>query len=301
MGEHPAMPSTTEKTRVGFAGLGIMGARMARRYLDAGHPLTVWTRTVARAEPLRAAGASVASDPAALARASDVICLNLADPPAVLGTLAAMEPGLRAGQTVIDFSTVAPATSLEAEARLARRGVGYLEAPVTGSKGGAAEGKLLIMAAGDKALLDRMQPVLAVVSRQTIHCGPTGAGSQVKLIGNSLIAHMVVAMAQGIAVAREAGIDWKVLLEVVQASGFSSPYWAFKGGAMAARDWETHFTLDLLHKDLLLLLDGAAASRVPLPGVAMALELVQAARARGWGGEDIAAIAKLFDVTPRAP
>jgi 3-hydroxyisobutyrate dehydrogenase-like beta-hydroxyacid dehydrogenase len=285
-----------DKPRIGFAGLGIMGSRMARRYLDAGYPLAVWNRTASRAQPLVAAGAVEAADPAALAGRSDVVCLNLADPPAVTATLEAMRPGLRAGVTVIDFSTVSPAAARAAAARLAELGVGYLEAPVTGSKGGAAQGTLLIMAAGDPQLFERCRELLAVVGSRAIYCGLTGAGSRVKLIGNNLIAHMLVGLAQGLAVAREAGLDGNLVLDVVRASGFSSPYYDFKGKQILQRDFDTHFSLDLLHKDLALLLDEAGPSRVPLPGVATMLEVVQAARARGWGAEDIAAVAKLFEV-----
>lgn len=285
-----------DKTRIGFAGLGTMGSRMARRLLDAGYPLTVWNRTASRCAPLVAAGAAAASDPAALAAAADVVCLNLADPKAVLATVEAMVPSLRAGQSVVDFSTVSPEAAHAVGARLEARGVGYLEAPVTGSKNGAADGTLLIMASGEPSLFERSRELLATLSRRAIYCGARGAGSQIKLIGNNLIAHMLVGLAQGLAVARASGLDGKLVLEVVQASGFASPYYDFKGQQMIRRDFDTHFSLDLLHKDLLLLLDGAAASRVPLPGVATMLELVQAARARGWGAEDIAAIVKLFDV-----
>jgi len=286
----------SDKQKIGFAGLGIMGARMARRFLDAGYPLSVWNRTSARAQPLVAAGAALARDRAALAAGSDVICLNLADPKAVLETLEAMRPGLRAGQTVIDFSTVSPKAARAAAAIAAERGASYLEAPVTGSKNGAAQGTLLVMASGDRAVYERSRELLSVVAARTIYCGGAGAGSQVKLIGNALIAHMLVGLAQGLAVAREAGVDGNLVLEVVQASGFSSPYWSFKGRQILERDFETHFSLDLLHKDLALLLDEAGPLRVPLPGVAAMLETVQAARARGFGAEDIAAVAKLFDV-----
>jgi 3-hydroxyisobutyrate dehydrogenase-like beta-hydroxyacid dehydrogenase len=288
-----------DKPRIGFAGLGIMGSRMARRYLDAGYPLTVWNRTGSRGGPLVEAGAGRAADPADLARAADALCINVADPAAMRACIDAMLPGLRRGQVLIDFSTVDPASARAAARLVGDRGVDYVEAPVTGSKNGAAQGTLLVMAGGDEKLVERARPLLQVVAKQVIHCGPTGAASLVKLVGNGLIAHMLVGLAQGLAVAREAGVDPARALEVVQASGFSSPYYSFKGQQMLAADWETHFSLDLLHKDLLLLVESAAPLRVPLPGVAAMLEVVQAARARGLGAQDIAAVAKLFEVAPR--
>lgn len=286
----------THYAPVGFAGLGIMGGRMAARFLGAGHPLTVWNRTASRAAPLVEKGAQLAPDLAALAAAADTIFLNLADPPAVLGAIEAMRPSLRPGHRVIDFSTISPAAAKAARDALAACGAGYLEAPVTGSKNGAAQGTLLIMTSGDPALFEAARPLLDVVSQKQIYCGDTGSASLVKLLGNNVIAHMLVGIAQGIVTAREGGVDPAKLLEVVQASGFASPYYSFKGGQMLARDFDTHFSLDLLHKDLKLLVDTAAPLKVPLPGASAMLETVQAARARGLGGEDIAAVVKVFEV-----
>jgi 3-hydroxyisobutyrate dehydrogenase-like beta-hydroxyacid dehydrogenase len=215
--------------RIGFLGLGIMGSRMARRYLDAGHPLSVWNRSPAPARSLESAGARVGADPADVARGADVLCLCLADPKAVSSVVEAMAPGLRRGQLVLDFSTIDPESARTLARSLGERGVDYLEAPVTGSKNGAAQGTLVLMVGGEERVLEAARPLLAVVGKQVIHCGPVGAGSQVKLIGNGFIAHMLVALAQGLALARETGIPGERLLDVVRASGFASPYFDFKG------------------------------------------------------------------------
>lgn len=285
------------KPRVGYAGLGIMGSRMARRILDAGYPLTIWNRSRGRSASLAQRGAVVAEDPRALASSADVICLCLADPAALLSTLEAMVSGLRSGQRVVDFSTIGPDAARQAARLCQDAGASYVEAPVTGSKGGAADGTLLLMAGGDEAVVDEMRPLLAEVSKQVIYCGPHGSASIVKLVGNSLITHMLIGIAQGLAVARETGVAGEKVLEVVQASGFASPYYSFKGKQMLARDFDTHFSLDLLYKDLVLLLGVAGPRRIPLGGVSAMATLVQSARARGWGGEDIAAVSKLFEVT----
>lgn len=286
----------SSKLHIGYAGLGIMGSRMARRFLATGYPLTVWNRTRARGDELAAQGAQVSVTPADLAKQADIICLCVTDPPALLSTLEAMRPGLKKGQRLLDFSTIGPEAARRAAALCAEAGAFYVEAPVTGSRGAAQDGTLLIMVGGDEKIVESLREVLAVVSRQAIYCGPHGCASTVKLIGNNLIAHMLVGLAQGLAVAREAGIAGEKVLEVVQSSGFASPYYSFKGKPILARDFDTYFSVDLLHKDLKLFLSVAEPLRVPLAAAATMTELMQDVRARGWGGEDICAVAKVFDV-----
>ncbi len=279
--------------KVGFVGLGIMGSRMAANLARKGFEVTVWNRTPAKAEPLRALGATVAESPAALAASCDAYCTCVADPAALrevtLGSGGLIE-GTREGQLLIDFSTVSPALTRELESRFQARGVGFVEAPVTGSKGGAEAGTLLVMAGADEATLARARPVLDAVSEKTVHCGPVGAGTQVKLAGNALIASMLQALSEGMLLTQKAGVDPRKLLEVVQASGFRSPYFDFKGKAMLARNFDTAFSIDLMFKDLGLFLDSAAEHRVPTPGTAAVRESYQLARAQGKGDQDICAV-----------
>jgi len=122
-----------------------------------------------------------------------------------------------------------------------------------------------------------------------------GQGSVMKLIGNGVISFMLEALCEGIVVGRRAGLSIETIVEVVQASGYSSPYYAFKGAAIAKRDFEEHFALDLLVKDQTLMLEEAAARRVPMPGLAAIREVFQAARAQGYGREDIAAVVKALE------
>jgi len=284
--------------RIGFAGLGLMGSRMARQFLAKGFPLTVWNRTVERCAPLADAGARVAGSPRELAQTSDVVVACLADPPAVErlmfevdGVLSAARQGLR----YLECSTISPDLMRRVAEALRAKGADALEAPVTGSKLGAEKGTLLLMTGGRREIHDELMPVMMAVGSKAIHCGDIGQASVVKLIGNTLISFMLEGLCEGIVVGRKAGLSIDTILEVVMASGFASPYYTFKGGAIARRDFEQHFSIDLLVKDQTLMLAEASASRTPLPGLAAIREVFQAARAQGLGQEDIVAVVKALE------
>jgi 3-hydroxyisobutyrate dehydrogenase-like beta-hydroxyacid dehydrogenase len=191
------------------------------------------------------------------------------------------------------FTTLSPALSRGEAKRAAERGARYVEAPVTGSKAGAEAGTLVVMCGAAEADLAAAMPVLQAVSTKQIHVGAVGEAAQVKLIGNMLIAHMMEGLAEGAALAAAAKIPLDKVLEVVRASGYASPYWDFKGKAIQARDFSTHFSIDLMHKDLTLAMATGQALGVPMPGTAAIREVYQLARTQGLGGEDIVATAKV--------
>ncbi len=279
--------------RVGFCGMGIMGSRMARNLAQKGFQVVVWNRTRSRAEPLAAFGAKVAATPAELASQVDAICTCVADPPA-LREVALGKDGLlstaQAGALFIDFSTVSVELTRELSEACAARKLDFLEAPVTGSKNGADKGTLLMMVGASDAAFARAQPIFKAVGEKAIHCGPVGAGMQVKLAGNALIALMLEGLSEGMLLTQRAGVDPRKLIEVVQASGFRSPYFDFKGQALLKRDFETHFSIDLMFKDLSLFLENAARNKVPTPAVNAVRECYQLARAQGKGDQDIGAV-----------
>jgi 3-hydroxyisobutyrate dehydrogenase len=287
-----------EKKRIGFAGLGLMGSRMADNLLKKGFPLMVWNRTPGRCEPLRERGARIAQNPWELAEHSDVVVACLADPAAVLalvfgehGLIGGVRPGFR----YLECSTVSPETTKRVTAALRERGADLLEAPMTGSKNGAAQGTLLFMTGGAPEVHEEVLPILMAMGTKAIHCGDIGQGSTIKLIGNTVISFMLEALCEGIVVGRKAGLSIEKIVEVVMASGFASQYYTFKGGAIAKRDFEQHFSIDLLVKDQTLMLAEAAALKVPMPGLAAIREVCQAARAQGFGQEDIAAVVKALE------
>jgi 3-hydroxyisobutyrate dehydrogenase-like beta-hydroxyacid dehydrogenase len=284
--------------RIGFAGLGLMGSRMARNLLKKGFALTVWNRSVERCVPLQKEGASVARTPRELGEKTDVVVACVADPAAVERLVFADDgllEGVRPGFRYLECSTVSPQTTRRVQAALRERGADALEAPVTGSKGGAENGTLLFMTGGDAALHEELLPVMMAMGTQAIHCGAMGQGSTVKLIGNSVISFMLEALCEGVVLGRKAGLSIETILEVIQASGYASPYYAFKGNAIAKRDFQEHFALDLLVKDQGLLLEQAAALKAPMPGLAVIREVFQAARAQGLGREDICAVIKALE------
>jgi 3-hydroxyisobutyrate dehydrogenase-like beta-hydroxyacid dehydrogenase len=143
-------------------------------------------------------------------------------------------------------------------------------------------------------------PVLSALGSKVIHCGEVGQASVVKLIGNTLISFMLEGFCEGIVVGQRAGVRIEKVLEVVMAAGFASPYFTFKGDAIARRDWDTHFSIDLLVKDQKLMLDEASARRAPMPGLEAIREVFEDARAAGWGGEDIAAVFKVLEAAAGA-
>jgi len=284
--------------RIGFAGLGLMGSRMARNLLKKGFETTVWNRTRERCLPLEQEGARVAPTPSELGERSDVVVACVADPPAVErlvfaedGLLGAARPGFR----YLECSTVSPDTTRRVQAALRERGADALEAPMTGSKNGAEHGTLLFMTGGERAVHEELLPVMMAMGTKALYCGAMGQGSTMKLIGNSFISLMLEALCEGIVVGRRAGLTIEAILEVVQASGFASPYYAFKGSAIAKRDFSEHFAIDLLVKDQGLMLETADALRVPMPGLAAVREVFQSARAQGYGREDICAVVKTLE------
>jgi 3-hydroxyisobutyrate dehydrogenase-like beta-hydroxyacid dehydrogenase len=284
--------------RVGFIGLGIMGSRMAANLLAKGHSLTVWNRTPGRGAELRAAGAHWAQTPRELASNTEVICTCVADPGALAAVAEGPEgfvAGLSPDALVIDFSTVGPEATRRLDQACGSRGARFLESPVTGSKNGAAAGTLLLMCGGTDQAFAAAQPILGAVGSKAIHVGGVGQAAHIKLVGNLMIAHMVQALCEGAALAGAAGLGVETLLGVIQSSGFASPFWDFKGKALAARDFSTHFSIDLMHKDLTLALAQGAALGVPLPGTAAIREVYQLARARGQGERDIIATAAVIN------
>jgi 3-hydroxyisobutyrate dehydrogenase-like beta-hydroxyacid dehydrogenase len=285
-------------TRVGVAGMGIMGSRMAANLVQKGFPTTVWNRTESRCRPLAEKGARVASTPRELGESSDVVITCVADPNALGrvvfpadGLLAAARPGF----TLVDCSTVSPGLSRRIAAAFEERGARTLEAPVTGSKMGAEKGTLVLMTGGAREVHDELLPVLMAIGSKAIYCGETGKAQTVKLIGNTIISFMLEGFCESAVLAQKAGVSLDTLLEVIAASGFASPYFEFKGRAIARRDFDTHFSLDLLYKDQTLMLEEAAAHQVPMPALSAIREVLQSARAQGLGGEDIAALVKALE------
>jgi 3-hydroxyisobutyrate dehydrogenase-like beta-hydroxyacid dehydrogenase len=283
--------------RIGFVGLGIMGRGMVQNLVAKGHAVQVWNRTAKRLDEL-AVEIDAAPSPRALAEGNEIVITCVSDPAAVErvvfaddGVLAGARPGFR----YVECSTVGSEQVRRIAAAFAEIGAAALEAPVTGSKLGAASGKLLFMTGGAPELHAELESVLLCMGTRAIHCGPSGHGALMKLAGNTIISFMLAGLCEALVVARKGGLETDKVLDVVQASGFASPYFAFKGAALRDRDFDPHFSIDLLVKDQSLMLAEAGSRQTPLPGLAAIREMFQAARAQGFGGEDIAAVIKVVE------
>lgn len=275
------------KERVGFIGLGIMGGGMAANLLQAGFELTVWNRTSSRMDPLVAAGAMAASDPAAVAAASDIIVVCVSDTPDVEAVLLGEDGvihGAAAGTLVVDCSTISPAATRQIAAKLAERDVHMLDAPVSGGSEGAANGTLSIMVGGAVDQVERAMPTLQAMGRTITHVGPIGAGQTVKLVNQVLVVGTMQAVGEALLLAQAGGLDLEKTLDAVAGGAAASWMLSNRGPQVIQRDWRPGFTIDLQQKDLRLVLEAADELGIPLPGTAMIFQLYRALQTQGLGG-----------------
>jgi 3-hydroxyisobutyrate dehydrogenase-like beta-hydroxyacid dehydrogenase len=279
--------------RVGFVGLGLMGAPMAANIAKAGFPLTVFNRSADKSAPLRDLGAHVAESPKELAARSDVVVTMLTDATAVGQMLRGHEgllAGGRPGLVLIDMSTVSPEQSRSIEAEVEANGWRKLEAPVYGSTGPAREGTLGIMVGGDAGLLEEHRALLQAMGRQIFHMGTMGAGALTKLAFNLVVAAEVNGLAAAMALLAGGGVDLEQGGEVIASTAVASDLIKRKIGAIVRQDYAPAFPLKHLRKDLGLMLETGGALGVPLPATAAVHETYSAAAAQGYGEMDSIAV-----------
>jgi 3-hydroxyisobutyrate dehydrogenase len=280
---------------IGFLGLGVMGTGMTTRLLDAGFAVTVWNRNPARAEPLRAKGATIAKSPRDAAAAADVVIAMVADDQASRAVWTGPDgavAGLREDAVAIDCSTVSPEWVTELGELVAARGASFLDAPVTGSKPQAASGELLFLVGGDPAALDRVRDVLRPMSRDVVHMGPVGSGARMKLVNNFMSAVQAVALGEALAFSQGCGLDPVGAMHVLTNGAPGSPLVKTVGARMMARDYAVNFFLRLMRKDVGYASDEAKRHGVELSTADAALARFDQAIASGWGESDFAAVAE---------
>jgi 3-hydroxyisobutyrate dehydrogenase-like beta-hydroxyacid dehydrogenase len=280
--------------KVGFLGLGTMGAPMAANVLARGHALAVWNRTAARAAPLVERGARLAASPADAAAGAEVVIAMLADPAAVDAVLGAALEGVAAGAVVVDCSTVDPATARRLDERVRARGAQFVDAPVSGTRKPAVDGALLVLAGGPEEAIERARPVLEAMGRVRV-VGGVGQGTATKLVLNGLGAHMLTGLCAMLTLGVKHGLSARTLLDVIQAGAFSSPLFATKGERILARDFSADFTLALMLKDQELVLEAARGLGYAMPTERAIRDVLQAAVAQGIGGDDLAGLVQLFE------
>jgi len=283
--------------RIGSIGTGIMGGPMALNLLKAGYAVTVHNRTKSKAKAVLEAGASWAASPAEIAKESDVVITCVPDTPDVkqvlLGENGVIE-GARAGLVCVDMSTISPAATREMGQILRGKGVILLDAPISGGEIGAIEGKLSIMMGGPKEAFEKVRPVMEVMGKAVIHCGPLGAGQMTKLVNQVMVIHTIMSISEGLAFAEKAGLDLETTWQVTSAGAAGSHSLKVLGRKIIDGDLKPAFMVDLQQKDLRLVMELADELKQPLPGVALAKQLLGALQAQGRGRDGTQAMVDII-------
>src|SRR6185369_370826 len=274
--------------KVAFLGLGIMGGPMAANLVKAGHDVTVWNRTPGKT----VAGARVAASPAEAAKGCEVVWTCVSDTRAVehvlfgpQGVVEVLTPGM----IVADSSTILPSASRDFAARVRKTGADFVDAPVTGSKLGAESGQLVFIVGGEAATIEKLNPLLSAMGKQTIRIGENGMGESAKIGMNLMIALIFEGFAEALVLTQRLGVEPAKFLELVGASMVRSGVTDMKGPLIQKRDFSPHFPLRLMHKDIKLMLEAAANTGTNLPGLKQVEQIYAQSANNGQGDLDYAA------------
>jgi len=284
--------------KVGFVGLGVMGAPMAANLLRAGHEVAIWARRREAAAPLMELGARFCATPATLAADAEALFTVVTgggDVEGVIFGADGMAAGARAGTVIVDHSTIAPATARAIAARLKKHGIDFLDAPVSGGGAGAQAATLSIMVGGEAAALARVRPLLAALGKTIVHVGPSGAGQVTKACNQLVMVATIQACAESARLAAAHGIDFGRLLPALAAGSAGSRVLDVFGARMAARDFAAGVAARLHHKDFALLMDAAARAGTPLPVAAQVGQQLNSLMAHGWGDDDSAGLLRVLE------
>ena len=258
--------------RVALLGTGLMGAHMARNLARAGHDLSVWNRTRAKAEPLAEDGATVADSAAEAVAGAEFVVTMLSDGPTVRGLLDEIVPAMDEGAVLVDMSSIKPGEAREHAAILREAGRHHLDAPVSGGTRGAEAGSLAIMAGGSEDVFERCRPVLEAMGRPT-RVGPDGAGQLAKLCNQTIVAVTIGVVAEAVMLAQKGGADADAIREALKGGFADSTILQQHGGRMTARDFDPGGLSKFQLKDL----DNALGEA---GGLGLALPLTEQVRER---------------------
>ena len=286
--------------KLGFVGLGAMGLPMTRNLIEAGHDVTVASRSPGPVAQAVAFGATDAGTVVDVAQAGEVIIVCVPNSPEVAEVVAAMVPALGPGKIVVDCSTIDPDVERTQHAAVAETGARYLDAPVSGGTAGAQAGTLTLMVGGDGATLEDARLALEPMAGLIVHVGGPGMGQVVKLCNNLIYAAQMLATAEATAMAVRSGVDMVKLHEVLTHSTGDCvavrtrlPVAGVIPDSPASNGWKPGFMTDLMAKDLDLALAYGARAGVPLASTATARQVLTAASTAGYGREDFSALAKV--------
>lgn len=285
---------------VGFIGLGAMGLPMTRHLVEAGHRVTVASRSPGPVEKAVSFGAVDGGNPEGVAEASEVVFLCVPSSPQVESVVGAMLPVLSEGKAVVDCSTIDPEVARAQHERVIATGAEFLDAPLSGGTAGAEKGTLTVMVGGEAGTLEAVRPVMDAFAALVVHVGAAGMGQVVKLCNNVIYAAQMVATAEATAMAAKSGVDMEKFLEVLTHSTGDCvavrtrlPSPGVVPDSPASNGWRPGFMTDLMAKDLDLALAYGASAGVPLTSAANARQALTAATVAGYGREDFSAVAKV--------
>jgi 3-hydroxyisobutyrate dehydrogenase-like beta-hydroxyacid dehydrogenase len=271
-----------------------MGHAMATNLVKAGHEVTVWNRTPGKLVE----GAGVAPTPAAAAQGAEVVWMCVSDTAAVEQILfgsEGVEQSLAEGMIIADSSTISPSATVKFAERVRNKGAHYVDAPMTGSKIGAANGTLIFMVGGEESIVEQLNPLFAAMGKKIFRMGEIGKGQATKLAMNLQIALIFEGFAEALTLATKLGVDSKQLVSLIEATMVKSGVVEYKAPFVLQRDFTPNFPLRLMHKDIRLALEAAKDARVKLPALETVEEVYEMASEEGHSDEDYAATLTLLE------
>ena len=308
--DEAAMPftkATPEKTRIGWIGTGVMGRWMCQHVMSKGYKATVYNRSRDKTGPLAELGAAVADSPKAVAERSDVVFAIVGFPKDVrevfLGANGALA-GSKAGTIFVDMTTSEPSLAQEIHAAAKAKGVGSVDAPVSGGDVGAKNAALSIMVGGDAEAVEAVKPLLECMGKTIVHQGGPGAGQHTKMVNQILIATNMIGVCEALLYAYKSGLDPTTVLQSV--GGGAAASWSLNnlGPRVIARNFEPGFFVEHFIKDMGIALDEAKRMGICLPGLALANQLYLAVQAQGYGRKGthalMLALERISNITPKS-
>jgi 3-hydroxyisobutyrate dehydrogenase len=285
--------------KLGFIGLGVMGAPMAGHLAKAGHEVTVYNRTRSKADAWVAQhGGRAAATPREAAAGAQIVfsCVGNDDDlrQVTIGAEGAFH-GMARGSVFVDHTTASAAVAVELETTGAGRGIACLDAPVSGGQSGAEQGILTVMAGGDPAAFELAQPVIAHYARAVTLMGPSGSGQKTKMVNQICVAGVVEGLAEGLAFALHAGLDAKKVLGVISKGAATSWQMENRGETMIDGKFDFGFAVDLMRKDLRIAMEEARANGAELPATALIDQFYAKLQKQGHGRMDTSSLMKLLD------
>jgi 3-hydroxyisobutyrate dehydrogenase-like beta-hydroxyacid dehydrogenase len=278
---------------LGFVGLGVMGGRIAKRLLDAGHDVVGWNRTRAKAEWLTGSGMRFAESPREVAEQSDIVFSMVTDGAALIAVTDGPDgllAGLGPSKVYVDMSSVSPSASRDLADLVEATGARMLDSPVSGSVKTLEDGKLSVMVGGDEATFREVEPLLQTIGPTVTYVGGHGQAVAMKIATNLSLAVQMLAFSEGVLLAEKSGISRKTAVDVLLKSVIASPMIRYRGPFVLEQPAEAWFDVNMMQKDLLVALEMGRRLDVPLPTTAITNEMLTAARALGLADKDFAAL-----------